>query len=142
VREHVDEDGDAAGAVAFVADFLELLPLELAGAALDGALDVVLGHGDFARLVDGVAKLEVHGRIAAAMTGGDDDGPAQLAPQLAALGVDGAFLVLDRRPMGMAGHGSSFASQSRTDDALFYAIGRWGESSGWGRTATEETPHR
>ena len=45
---------------------------------------------------------------AAAVAGSDDDGAAQFAPQLAALGIDGPFLVLDRRPVGMAGHGSSF----------------------------------
>src|SRR5262249_50411375 len=102
--------GDAAGAVALVGDLFELLTLEVAGAALDGAFDVVLGHGDFAGLVDGIAELEVHGGIAAAVPRRDDDRPAQLAPQLAALGVDGSLFMLDRRPMRMAGHDFSFAS--------------------------------
>src|SRR5207245_1053038 len=80
-------------------------------------------HGDFAGLVDGVTELEVHGRVAAAVFGGDDNGPAELAPQLAALGVDGALLVLDRRPVGMPGHGCSLLclmrSAPRTLDAGF-----------------------
>src|SRR5262249_10997348 len=108
VRHHVYQDGDAAGAVALVGDFLDDLAAQLAGAALDGPLDVVLGHADLPRLVDGVAQLQVHGRVAAAAPGCDDDRPAQLAPQLAALGVNRPFLVLDRRPVGMPGHGSSF----------------------------------
>src|SRR5262249_40426948 len=69
-------------------------------------LDVVLGHAHLARLVDGVAQLQVHGGVAAAVPGGDDDRPAELAPQLAPLGVDGPLLVLDRCPVGMAGHGA------------------------------------
>ena len=63
-----------------------------------------LGMLTRAGLVDGVAQLEVHVGVAAAVPGRDDDGPAQLAPQLAALGVDGPLLVLDRGPVGMAGH--------------------------------------
>src|SRR5262249_19785499 len=89
VGDNVDEDGDAAGAEALVRQLLHLLGAELTGAALDGPLDVVARHRDFARLVDGVTELEVHGRVTAAVARGDDDGPAELAPQLAALGVDG-----------------------------------------------------
>ena len=76
IRKHVDHDGDAAGAIAFVTDFLEGDALRLAGAAFDGPVDVVLGHGDFAGLVDGVAKFEVHVGIAAAVARRHDDGPA------------------------------------------------------------------
>ena len=63
-----------------------------------------LGGGD----PDGNPRLR--GAIAAAVARGDDDRPAELAPQLAALGVDGPFLVLDRCPVGMARHGASFSS--------------------------------
>src|SRR5262249_23522400 len=90
---------------ALVGDLLDGLAAQFAGAALDGPLDVVLGHADLARLADGVAQLEVHGRVAAAGAGGDDDRPAELAPQLAPLGVDGPLLVLDRGPVRVAGHG-------------------------------------
>ena len=44
VGEDFDDDGDAAGAVALVGDLLVGDAFEFAGAALDGALDVVGGH--------------------------------------------------------------------------------------------------
>src|SRR5262249_29663888 len=99
---------DAAGTVTLVGQLFEDEPFGFAGAAFDGPLDVVFRHADLAGLVDGVTKFEVRLRVAAAVTGGDDDGAAQLAEHLAALGVDGAFLMLNRCPVGMAGHGSSF----------------------------------
>src|SRR5439155_9025279 len=98
VGEHVDQDGHAAGTIAFVGDLFKRYAFGLAGAALDGPFDVVLGHADFAGLVNGIAKLEVGFGVAAAVPRGDDDRPAQLAEELAALGVDGAFLVLDGCP--------------------------------------------
>src|SRR5262249_2524486 len=94
VGEDVDEHGHAARAETLIGDLLKGHALNFARAGFDGPLDVVLGHADGPRLIDGVAQLEVHGRIAAAVAGGNDDGPAQLAPQLAALGVDGPLLVL------------------------------------------------
>ena len=108
VGEHVDQDGHAAGTIAFVGDLFKRYAFGLAGAALDGPFDVVLGHADFAGLVNGIAKLEVGFRVAAAVPRGDDDRPAELAEELAALGVDGAFLVLDGCPVGMSRHGFSF----------------------------------
>src|SRR5207249_7873545 len=90
-----------------VGEFFDGLAAQFAGAALDGPLDVVLGHADGAGLVDGVAELEVHFRVAAAVPGRDDDRPAQLAELLAPLGVNGPFLVLDRCPVRMPRHGYS-----------------------------------
>jgi len=55
-------------------------------------------------VVDGVAETEVHVRVAAAVSRGDDDRLGELAPDLASLGVDGRLFVFDRGPMGMAGH--------------------------------------
>src|SRR5271156_7013840 len=43
VGQHLDDDGDAAGAVALVAGFLIALRIA-AGRLLDGALDIVLRH--------------------------------------------------------------------------------------------------
>ena len=91
VGQHFAEHGHAAGAVAFVGDLLEGAAFELAGAALDGPLDVVLGHADGLGVVDGVAEPQVRVGVAAAVLGGDDDRLGQLAPQLAALGVDQAL---------------------------------------------------
>ena len=53
---------DAAGPEAFVDQFLHHHAFEVAGAALDGPLDVVPGHRHGAGLVDGVAELEIHDR--------------------------------------------------------------------------------
>src|SRR5262249_55282577 len=89
VGEHVHQDGHAARAVAFVGDLPEGHAFAFAGAAFDGPFDVFLGHADLPRLVDGVAQLQIHFRVAAAVTGGDDDGPAELAKELTPLGVDG-----------------------------------------------------
>ena len=53
VGRGLDEDRDAAGAVALVHDLLELLGLVATARTLDGALDVVRGHVHRARLVHG-----------------------------------------------------------------------------------------
>src|SRR5207253_1180137 len=82
---------DAAGAIAFVHDGFKLLSAQLAGAFGDGFFNGVLGHIHSAGFVDDVAEVEVVARIAAAGAGGDDDLAGDLAPDLAALGVVGAF---------------------------------------------------
>src|SRR5262249_38135730 len=87
VGHHLHEHGDPTRAVPLVHDLVVGRPFQLAGAALDRLLDVVLGHGDGPGLVDGVPQREVHGGVAAAGPGGDDDVPAELAEQLAPLGV-------------------------------------------------------
>ena len=66
VRESCDEDGDAARAVALVDDLLEVAALELAGAFLDGPLDVVGRHVDGLGVVDGLAQAGVGVGVAAA----------------------------------------------------------------------------
>ena len=102
VGQDFAEDGHAAGTVALVDDFFEVAAFELAGAALDGPLDVVLGHTDGLGVVDGVAEAQVGVRVAAAVLGRDDDRLGQPAPELAALGVNQGLLVFNARPMGMA----------------------------------------
>src|SRR5262249_13041211 len=114
VGKHFHHDRHTAGPIPFVRYLFERLPFKLAGAALHGPFDIVLGHADLARLVTGVAQFQVHFRIAAAVSRRDDDGPAQFAKQLAALGVDGALLVLDGRPVGMSGHDASFTARMLT----------------------------
>ncbi len=106
VGHGLDQDGHAAGAVALVGEFLVIDPLQLAGAALDGFLDVVAGHVGRPRPVDGVAQARVGFGIAAAgMRAAMVDFPDEAGKQLAALGVGGRFLMLDRTPLGMSGHG-------------------------------------
>ena len=99
VGQDFAEDGDAAGAVALVDDLVERGLAAFAGAAFDGPLDVLLGHADGLGVVDGVAEAEVLVGVAAAVFGRHDDGLRQLAPQLAAFGVDERFLVFDTRPV-------------------------------------------
>src|SRR3546814_14929839 len=56
VGHAVDDDRRAADAVAFVADFFIVGAVGAARAALDGALDVVLGHVGVGGLVPGHAQ--------------------------------------------------------------------------------------
>ena len=105
VGEDFAHHGHAAGAVALVEHFFEIAAVELAGARLDRAVDIVVGHADGLGGVDGIAEAEIHVRIAAAHLRRDDDRLGQLAPQLAALVVDEGLLAGDVRPMGMTCHG-------------------------------------
>ncbi|KAG1387397.1 hypothetical protein G6F59_016423 [Rhizopus arrhizus] len=66
VGHAIDDDGRAADTVAFVADFLVGVAVGTAGATLDGALDVVLGHVGVGRLVPGHAQARVAVRVGAA----------------------------------------------------------------------------
>ena len=97
----LDQHGDAARAVALVDDLFVDLALELAGALLDGAVDVVVGHAVGPRLEDGGAQARVGLRIAAAEAGRDGDLLEELGEQLAAAGVGRRLLVLDRAPLAM-----------------------------------------
>ena len=68
--ERLEHDGDAAGAVALVQRLFQFsAALASAGAALDGAIHVVLRHVVLARLLDGKAQPEVGVRVAAALAG-------------------------------------------------------------------------
>ena len=96
---------DAAGAVGLVGDFFVDDAGQLAGAALDRLLDVVGGHVDFLGLRDDRAQARVHARVAAAVAGGDGQFLDDARENLAALGIGRALLVLNRVPLGMAGHG-------------------------------------
>src|SRR5262249_2843782 len=107
VGQDVADDGRAAGPEPLVDQLLHLRAFELAGAALDGPLDIVAGHGDGPGLVDRVAQLEVRVRVAAAGRGGDDDVAAEFAEQLGACRVLLALADGDVRRMGMPGHDAS-----------------------------------
>ena len=81
VGQHLDDDGDAAGPVALVAD----LVIDLGVAAqrlLDGALDIVLGHVLGPRRDDGGAQPRIHGGIGQPQLGRDGDFAGELAEQL------------------------------------------------------------
>ncbi len=98
VGEDVDDDGDATGAVAFVGDLFVADAFELAGSALDGALDVLVRHVLGFGGGDGSAKAGIAVGVSSAELGGDGDFLDQAGEDLAALGVEGALLVLNCRP--------------------------------------------
>src|SRR5580658_2329344 len=86
VRQHVDHDRDAAGAVAFVGDFLERRARDFAGALLDRSIDVVVGHRLFLGDRDRRAQARIGIDVAAAEPRRDRD-------------------FLDRTPFRMTRHG-------------------------------------
>ena len=99
VGEGIDQDGDTAGAVAFVVDLIRSgCAPEFAGAFFDGFVDGVVGHVHGAGLVDGEAKREVVIGVGAAL-GGDHDEACDLGPRLAAAGVDDGFFAFDVFPV-------------------------------------------
>ncbi|MNV89726.1 hypothetical protein D3C71_1840440 [compost metagenome] len=98
VGQAVDDDRRAGQAVAFVADFLVVRAFQATHAALDRALDVVLGHVRVHGLVDRQAQARVGVGIAAAKLGGHGDFLDQARPDLAPLGVSSGFLVFDIGP--------------------------------------------
>ena len=104
VGGHLDEDGDAAGAVALVDDLLVLDALAAAGCLLDGALDRVERHVGRTRLLDREPEPEVAVRIAAAGPGRERDLAPHLREDGAALDVVDALLALDLGPFGVTGH--------------------------------------
>src|SRR6185295_17481723 len=65
VSHDLAEDGCATRAVALVEHFLHLAAGDLARAALDRPLNIVLGHADGFGVVDRVPQAEIGVRIAA-----------------------------------------------------------------------------
>src|SRR5690606_4946971 len=85
-------------------DLLVADALELAGAALDRAVPVVLRHALRLRLVDGEPQPRIRGRITAARAGRDRDLADQLREDLAALRVLRAFAKADVCPLAVTCH--------------------------------------
>ena len=104
VGHAIDHYGRALDAVAFVADFLVVHAFQVATAALDRALDVVLGHVLLIRLVDRQAQPRIAVEIAAAQPRGNGDFLDEPGENLAALGVLRGFLVLDISPLAVTRH--------------------------------------
>ena len=104
VREHVHEHRDAVRAVALVRLLLVVGALDLARAALDSALDVVLGHVLRLRLIDGEREARVHVGVAAGLARGHHDVAGNARPGLRLLGVGDGLLPLDLRPLVVSGH--------------------------------------
>src|SRR4051812_35853644 len=104
VRRRLDQDRDAARAVALVDDLLELVALAGARRPLDRPLDVVQRHVDRARLVHREAQPVVRVRIAPTGARGDHDLPRNLGEDGPSLRVVRALLALDRGPLRVTGH--------------------------------------
>ena len=105
VGQDLDHDRDAAGAVGLVGDLFVVDAGQLAGAALDRALDVVGRHVDRLGVGDDGAQARIAVGIAAAVARRDRQFLDDAREDLAALGVGRALLVLDRVPFRVAGHG-------------------------------------
>ena len=104
VRRGLDHDRDSAGAVALVQDLFERAAVAGARRAIDGSLDVVLGHADGARFLDRHAQTEVRLGIPATLPRGEHDVARRACERLSFLGVARGLLPLDRAPLRMTGH--------------------------------------
>src|ERR1700677_5134019 len=98
-----DNQSDSARTVALKGDFLVDGTGQLTGTALDGTLNVVLGHVLGFGRGDGPAQPGVGIRVATALTGGHGDFADEAGEDLAPFGVEGAFFVLDCGPFRVAG---------------------------------------
>src|SRR5690606_10126825 len=98
------DNGGAVDAIAFVTDFFVVGAFQAASAALDGAVDVVLGHIGPSRLVDRQPEARVGGDVAAAHTGCYRDFLDETGPDFAALGIGGGFFMLDVGPFTVSCH--------------------------------------
>src|SRR5205823_5729002 len=67
IGKNVYQDCHTTRAIALVSQLFENHTIGFTGAAFDGPIDVILGHADLASLVDGVAQLQIHAGIAAAV---------------------------------------------------------------------------
>src|SRR5690606_17478319 len=132
VRQALDEHRDAAGAVALVHDRLVVDAAAVqATAALDRAVDVVIGDGRLLRALHRVVQCGVALEVRASVASRDLDVLDELREQLAALRIDRGLLVLGRRPLGVACHvHSSVSVESRVTR---HSTG--GAGASWPRTA-------
>jgi hypothetical protein len=103
--ERLDDNGDAARPVTFVAHFLVIGAAVGAGGFLDRALDGVARHVDLARGGDRGAQPRIGGGVGQALAGGDGDLADRPAEQARALGVARALAVHDVLELRMPGHG-------------------------------------
>ncbi len=98
VGDDVDEDADAVRAIRLVDGFDQFTALQLARAALDGPVDVVLGHIGRAGIGHGQAQGGVAVHVAAALARSNGDLLGDARKLLAALGVAGRLLMFNGGP--------------------------------------------
>src|SRR5699024_12702412 len=91
-----------AGCIAFLHDLHVVDSRAVdASAALDCATDVVGRNGVLLRLLDRVEERRVAVGVRSTVASGNLDVLDQLGKELAALGIDGSFLVFSRCPFGV-----------------------------------------
>ncbi len=103
VGHRLDDDGDATGAIAFVADLVIGLGVAT-DRLLDGTVDHVLGDRDRLGLLDGQSQARVLVWVRLAHAGRHGDLLGQLGELLGPDRVLPPLAVLDVCPFGMAGH--------------------------------------
>src|SRR3954467_2926447 len=104
VGDGLDHHRDAAGAVALVRHFLIIDALELSGALLDRALDVLFRHRARSRVLDRRSQTRVPLWITAALLGGERNLANELREQRAALRVGRCLVMLDLLPFTVTSH--------------------------------------
>ncbi len=104
VGHGVNDDGRAADAVAFVADFFQIHPFEGARCFVDVVLDAVGRHVGGLGFLNRQPQARVHSRIAAALARGNRDFTDDARPHLAALFVLTPLAVLNIGPFAVSSH--------------------------------------
>jgi len=104
IGQHLDNDGDATGAVALKGDFLVVDAFQFACAALYGALDVLGGHVFSLGGQDSGTEPGISVGVSTTPFCGNGDFLDKTSEYLAALGIERALFVLDCGPFRMAGH--------------------------------------
>src|SRR5262249_39736310 len=104
VGDRVDQQRDAARAVALVRHFGVADALELTRPLLDCPLDVFFRHRAGARRVDRKTEPRVSTRIAAAELRGHRDFTNELREESTTFGVSRRLVVLDLLPFTVTGH--------------------------------------
>ena len=99
VGHRLDQDSDAVRTVALIGDLVVMHAVQIAAAALDGAVDGIVRHIGGLGVADALAQAGVGIGIAPAGTGRDGYFLDELGEDLAALGVGCALLMLDCVPL-------------------------------------------
>jgi hypothetical protein len=103
VGHGLHDDGDAAGAAAFIADLIIIFRV-VAARLLDGAFDIILGHGFRLGGDDRGAKARIVSGVRQPSLGGDGDFAGQLGEELGALLILAPLAEHDIFELTVTGH--------------------------------------
>ena len=107
VRHRVHDDGRAANAIAFIANFFVAHTFKVTGRLVDVALDIVGGHVGRFGLVHGQAQSWIGIEVTATGAGRHHDFTNDARPDLAAFFILATLAVLDVGPFAMSCHRKS-----------------------------------